>query len=93
MSFSPAQGALSQAPGAPVPNSNLAAQQQQQLLMQKAQENQNQLQLDKSRVSLLLEINAELLKESLNLQTMKAAANAASDVSDDLKSLEKNYNE
>ncbi|KAK6537720.1 hypothetical protein TWF694_011888 [Orbilia ellipsospora] len=91
VSFSPAPGAPPPASGGPVPNSNLAAQQQQQLLIQKAQENQNQLQLDKSRVSLLLEINAELLKESLGLQATKAAA--TQDNSDDLKSLEKSYNE
>ncbi|KAK6507361.1 hypothetical protein TWF481_005798 [Arthrobotrys musiformis] len=96
VSFSPAQAgalALAQQPGATVPNSNLAAQQQQQLLMQKAQENQNQLQLEKSRVSLLLEINTELLKESLNLQATKAAASAAPDTTEDMKALEKSYNE
>ncbi|RVD89974.1 uncharacterized protein DFL_000960 [Arthrobotrys flagrans] len=88
----PAQaGALAQ--GTNVPNSNLAAQQQQQLLMQKAQENQNQLQLEKSRVSLLLEINTELLKESLNLQATKAAAGAATETTEDVKALEKSYNE
>ncbi|KAF3918748.1 hypothetical protein AA313_de0210454 [Arthrobotrys entomopaga] len=91
VSFSSAPGAPPQASSGPVPNSNLAAQQQQQLLMQKAQENQNQLQLDKSRVSLLLEINAELLKESLSLQATKATA--PPDNADDLKSLEKSYNE
>lgn len=32
-------------------------------------ESQNQLQLDKSRVTLLLEINAELLRETVNLQS------------------------
>ncbi|KAK6512679.1 hypothetical protein TWF506_008854 [Arthrobotrys conoides] len=92
--FSPAQaGALAQASGTTVPNSNLAAQQQQQLLMQKAQENQNQLQLEKSRVSLLLEINTELLKESLNLQATKAAAGATVETTEDIKALEKSYNE
>ncbi|KAK6336593.1 hypothetical protein TWF718_009395 [Orbilia javanica] len=92
--FSPAQaGALAQPSGAAVPNSNLAAQQQQQLLMHKAQENQNQLQLEKSRVSLLLEINTELLKESLSIQATKAAAGAATETAEDVKALEKSYNE
>lgn len=31
-------------------------------------ESQNQLQLDKSRVTLLLEINAELLRETVSIQ-------------------------
>ncbi|EPS40625.1 hypothetical protein H072_5514 [Dactylellina haptotyla CBS 200.50] len=91
LSFSPTPGALTQQSSG-VPNSNIAAQQQQQLLMQKAQENQNQLQLDKSRVSLLLEINTELLKESLNLQATKAGA-PGTDASEDLKTVEKSYNE
>ncbi|KAF3272349.1 hypothetical protein TWF970_010162 [Orbilia oligospora] len=91
--FSPAQaGALAQPSGTTVQNSNLAAQQQQQLLMQKAQENQNQLQLEKSRVSLLLEINTELLKESLHLQAAKAAG-ATTETTEDVKALEKSYNE
>lgn len=36
--------------------------------MNKAQETQSQLQLDKSRVTLLLQINAELLKEVMVIQ-------------------------
>ncbi|KAF3917378.1 hypothetical protein ABW21_db0203344 [Orbilia brochopaga] len=89
IAFSPGQNAHSQPPSTPVSNSNLAAQQQQQLLMQKAQESQ----MDKSRVTLLLEINAELLRESLNLQKEKAAAAATPDSPEDLRTLEKNYNE
>lgn len=42
---------------------------QQQLLLNRQMESQNQLQLDKSRVTLLLEINAELLRETVNLQS------------------------
>jgi len=36
--------------------------------MNKAMEKQNELQIDKQRVTLLLEINAELLREVLNVQ-------------------------
>ncbi|KAK6346966.1 hypothetical protein TWF696_007061 [Orbilia brochopaga] len=89
IAFSPGQNTHSQPPSTPVSNSNLAAQQQQQLLIQKAHESQ----MDKSRVTLLLEINAELLRESLNLQSAKAAAAATPDSPEDLKALEKNYNE
>jgi len=48
----------------------MTAQQQQQLLMQRAMEIQNHQQLDKSRVALLLDINVELLKETVNIQGM-----------------------
>ena len=40
----------------------------QQQLMNKTMEKQSELQLDKSRVTLLLEINAELLREVLKVQ-------------------------
>jgi hypothetical protein len=40
----------------------------QQQLMSKTMEKQSELQLDKSRVTLLLEINAELLREVLKVQ-------------------------
>jgi len=62
----------------PIPNANsLAVQQQQQALMARAavesptrvsQETQSQIQTDKSRVTLLLEINSELLRETVTLQ-------------------------
>jgi hypothetical protein len=52
--------------------STIAAQ-QQQLLVSKAMETQNQLQLEKNRISLLLEINSELLKEVMDIQpTLKS---------------------
>lgn len=44
------------------------ATQQQQQLMNKAVESPNELALDKSRVTLLLEINAVLLREVLAVQ-------------------------
>ncbi|KAA8914524.1 hypothetical protein FN846DRAFT_564679 [Sphaerosporella brunnea] len=44
------------------------ATQQQQQLMNKAMEKHSELELDKKRVTLLLEINAELLREVLNVQ-------------------------
>jgi hypothetical protein len=44
------------------------ATQQQQQLMNKAVEKHSELELDKKRVTLLLEINAELLREVLAVQ-------------------------
>lgn len=50
-------------------NPNTVAAQQQQLLMNRAMETQNHIAIDKSRVTLLLEINSELLRETVQLQT------------------------
>jgi hypothetical protein len=47
---------------------SIATQQQQQLTNKVMEKQQSELQLDKSRVTLLLEINAELLREVLNVQ-------------------------
>ncbi|KAF8253856.1 hypothetical protein K440DRAFT_145816 [Wilcoxina mikolae CBS 423.85] len=59
----------SQRPGQPQSSSvSIATQQQQQLMNKVMEKQQSELQLDKSRVTLLLEINAELLREVLNIQ-------------------------
>jgi len=50
-------------------NPNTVAAQQQQLFMNRAMETQNHIAIDKSRVTLLLEINSELLRETVQLQT------------------------
>ena len=50
-------------------NPNTVAAQQQQLLMNRAMETQGHIAIDKSRVTLLLEINSELLRETVQLQT------------------------
>jgi hypothetical protein len=52
----------------PLQNPMSIATQQQQQLMNKAVESPNELALDKSRVTLLLEINAVLLREVLAVQ-------------------------
>jgi len=44
------------------------ALQQQQLLLNRQMETQSQLQLEKSRVTLILQINTELLRETISLQ-------------------------
>ncbi|KAF8421413.1 hypothetical protein EV426DRAFT_198695 [Tirmania nivea] len=53
----------------PMLNPNTVAAQQQQLFMNRAMETQNHIANDKSRVTLLLEINSELLRETVQLQT------------------------
>src|ERR1700759_2865871 len=86
--------------GSTVQNTGLAAQQQQQLLIHKAQESQNQLQLEKQRVTLMLEINYDLMREIINLQTARETAKAAQanatageSLAEELKTMDKNSNE
>ncbi|KAF8455286.1 hypothetical protein BDZ91DRAFT_686376, partial [Kalaharituber pfeilii] len=68
MSSAMPANAMPMASPASISSPNTVSAQQQQLLMNRAIESQNQLAIDKARVTLLLEINAELLRETVQLQ-------------------------